>query len=896
MSGGGQEGTDASERKEEGREAQGKDAALLKKTELSEEDKQLMEVIEMLVERVEGSDVSLHQPALEALRVQIRTSAATMTSIPKALKFLRLHFDRLVQVHVAMAAGGRESACFLADILSVMAMTFDAAQLPRATLKYRLLGRQHEPIGDWGHEYVRHLAMEIAAEHAHLVEANAPTAGLEAITREAAAFFLDHNAEPDACDLLYETERLGELPALLDGTRDHERVCLYLQSCVPLEASPDDQIALRVAREIYRRTGGHAQALVLSLRLNSPALVAEVFESCADPLAQKQLALMLGRARVVVATEDETLAGIMRNSCLGDRFRALLAELEIAEPKTPEDVYKSHLQESLRVLTTSAKTNLAAVFVNGFVNAGSSVDRLVTADEALADDAKSLIFKNKDAGMLSAVASIGLIDLWNAEKGLEHLDRYLGNDNVHVRAGAVLGIGLVHTGTHSEQDAAWALLREYLADASPVVRTSALMGLALAYAGSGRTDLAETLIPHVGDHDLGVGAMAALALGHVFVGTANGEIASVILQTLMERDSEQLGQASARFFSLALALLFLGRQEAEVQTVLETLQAIEHPIGRESTVLVQVCAYLCTGNVLKVQELLHICNEQQATGREPVHVTYAVLGVALAAMAEDIGREMALRIFGQLMHYGEPSVRKAVPLALGLLYASNPTASLLDTLSKQSHDHDKAVAVNAIFGMGLASAGTNNAKVAQMLRQLAAYYQRDPDCLYAVRIAQALVHMGKGTMTLSPLHAHRSVASLSGVAGLLSVAIAFSDAQTLMLDSSPYLLYYLVPAMYPRFLWTLDEHLHPFPVLVRVGQAVDVVGQAGKPKTITGFQTHTTPVLLANNERAEFATEQCKPAAVFVMCVDLPVSPILEGFVIVKPNPEWREDEPIKRK
>jgi 26S proteasome regulatory subunit N1 len=33
-------------------------------------------------------------------------------------------------------------------------------------------------------------------------------------------------------------------------------------------------------------------------------------------------------------------------------------------------------------------------------------------------------------------------------------------------------------------------------------------------------------------------------------------------------------------------------------------------------------------------------------------------------------------------------------------------------------------------------------------------------------------------------------------------------------------------------------------VSVRVGQAVDVVGQAGKPKKITGFQTHETPVLI----------------------------------------------------
>ncbi len=71
------------------------------------------------------------------------------------------------------------------------------------------------------------------------------------------------------------------------------------------------------------------------------------------------------------------------------------------------------------------------------------------------------------------------------------------------------------------------------------------------------------------------------------------------------------------------------------------------------------------------------------------------------------------------------------------------------------------------------------------------------------------------------------------------------------------MLYFLTPAIQPRMLVTFNEELSPLPVTVRVGQAVDVVGQAGKPKTITGFQTHTTPVLLAYGERAELATDEC---------------------------------------
>ncbi len=129
------------------------------------------------------------------------------------------------------------------------------------------------------------------------------------------------------------------------------------------------------------------------------------------------------------------------------------------------------------------------------------------------------------------------------------------------------------------------------------------------------------------------------------------------------------------------------------------------------------------------------------------------------------------------MHYGEPVIRKSVPLALGLVSASNPKLPIIDTLSKYSHDHDLAVALNAIFAMGLVGAGTNNARLAQMLRQLAGYYYKEPDCLFMVRIAQGLVHMGKGTIALNPFFSDRGVMSRPAVAGLLATLTAFTDAK-----------------------------------------------------------------------------------------------------------------------
>ena len=79
-----------------------------------------------------------------------------------------------------------------------------------------------------------------------------------------------------------------------------------------------------------------------------------------------------------------------------------------------------------------------------------------------------------------------------------------------------------------------------------------------------------------------------------------------------------------------------------------------------------------------------------------------------------------------------------------------------------------------------------------------------------------------------------------------------------ILSNWHFLFYLIAPAITPRYLITVNEKLEKIAVQVRVGQAVDTVGQAGRPKTITGFQTHTTPVLLAYNERAELATNECE--------------------------------------
>jgi hypothetical protein len=64
-------------------------------------------------------DASLHGPALEQLRVQIRTSTSSMTSVPKPLKFLREHYETLKTAHSGWPDGenrvGLGVGCVLCD-------------------------------------------------------------------------------------------------------------------------------------------------------------------------------------------------------------------------------------------------------------------------------------------------------------------------------------------------------------------------------------------------------------------------------------------------------------------------------------------------------------------------------------------------------------------------------------------------------------------------------------------------------------------------------------------------------------------------------------------------------------------------------------------------------------
>uniref|UniRef100_A0A6T6B035 26S proteasome non-ATPase regulatory subunit 2 homolog n=1 Tax=Compsopogon caeruleus TaxID=31354 RepID=A0A6T6B035_9RHOD len=912
-------------------------------------------------------DAGVQKIALETIRSELRSATASMTSVPKPLKFLRVHYPSLKEFFLSSGKmeEGNPNREFMADVLSVLAMTM-AEEGTRESLKFKLMGTKEAPHL-WGHEYVRSLCGEIGQEFiARTVEPmenteggmadESDTADLSALVDEIVPFLISNNAESEACDLLMDVEAVNKMIYFVDEN-NYERVCLYLLSCSSFVPEPEDKEMLNVAYEIYLKMNKLPQAMRVAMRLCDPLLVKQTWDLSAGLIEREQLALDLGRQNFTFDVEPD-FEEILSNTKLTEYYHVLAKDLEVLEPKHPDDIYKSHLLDTRMAVPSnadSAKQTLASTFVSAFVNLGFATDKL------LADEKLRWIYRNKDHGMMSAAASIGMLHLWDVDGGLCRLDKHTYASEDYVRAGALFAVGIVSAGVKSEYDPALPLLSEHVESQSPEIRVGAIAGLGIAYAGTCREDVLSHLMPIVADSNAPADAVsfAALSLGLVFVGSANEDISATLVQMMFERNQDSTtpyDSLVARLVPLALGLLFLGKEEV-ADAISETVRAmIEGPLGATCTVILESCAYAGSGNVLKIQKLLAICGEhpdlkhdedletdgkekqgdenevesnqapppngsdevppEQAPANDAVdeempvdamEVTnddqlesspedpkrriefaaaqqgIATIGLALVAMGEELGSEMVLRAFDHLLQYGDPIVRRAVPLAIGMLSISNPRITVMDSLSKLTHDSDPEVSQAAILGIGLIGAGTNNSRAALLLRQLSSSYSQEAAHLFVVRIAQGLLHAGKGLVTFDPFHSDRFLLNLPALSGLLVVMIAALDMKGTILKKTHFLLFYLALAVKPRMVYCVDENLEPLAVTVRVGTAVDTVGQAGRPKTITGFQTHTSPVLLGAKERAELATDEY-----------IPLSAVFEGVVILRKNPSYVPPESTK--
>ena len=850
-----------------------------------------------MVEGLFLSDYDLRINSYNMLKHEITTSTSSMTSIPRPLKFIRTHFTEIKNFYEKFIPATEKDKTYklmLSDLISVILTVVsekDEEGNELTILSYVLSGTRKD-ITSWGIEDVRSLCSDIGQEYNIRLEKGEPINELIDLVKMFAPYLIKQHCESDAIDLLIEVESLDEIKNFINEN-NYKKVCLYLLSIANYSADTDEyRNILELVYNIYfDKFEKYIDAMRVAIKIGNILYIKQTFLKCKDLLTKMQLGFILAQEGIFLDEEDtkikidNKIIDIMRNYKLTEYFKVLAKTLELLEPKHPEDVFKSHLEDKKSQNTKkleSYKINMAYSIASSFINAGYGTEVLLSKKDS------DWIYKNKEEGIQCLIAGMGLVNVWDYLEGPNKVYELAGNkeQDTFKRSGRNIGLGLSLCGIKEENDLAIAVLLEELLDKNINIKISALFGLGLAACGTQNDKLFDPIREALQDFSYGfeVSAFASLTLGLIFIGSSNEDVFNDLFSILLSRNENAKGKLFENpffvIYILGIGLLCLGKQTNN-DFMIETLVTIEE-FSKEmrdymKTMLISF-SYAGSGNVSKVQELMQIIAKSNEEINPKVQ-SIAVIGCSLIAIGEEVGTEMLSRSFNHFLQFGDINIKKTVSLAIALLNLSNPKVQVIDSLTKFCYDTDKTVSMNAIYSMGLVSSGSNHSRVGGLLRSLAAYYAEDSNPLFMVRIAQGLLHLGKGLISLDPIYSHKLLINNRALAGILITLFSFTETENLICGKHQFLLYSLALAMKPKLVITVDKNLKPVDdVQLMVGQAVDIVGQTGNPRTISGFQIHNSPAVINTGERCEINGEDIKT-----------YSDVLEGVIIIEDNRKREE-------
>lgn len=105
----------------------------------------------------------------------------------------------------------------------------------------------------------------------------------------------------------------------------------------------------------------------------------------------------------------------------------------------------------------------------------------------------------------------------------------------------------------------------------------------------------------------------------IYVGSCDEDAAQNIIQTLLEKNEDQLNDPFTKLFALGLGLLFLG-QQAKCEASLEVCKLLPNQQYADFvSLVVESSAYAGSGNVLQIQKMLHLCAEHKTDEKESMH-------------------------------------------------------------------------------------------------------------------------------------------------------------------------------------------------------------------------------------------------------------------------------------
>ncbi|KAJ4957605.1 hypothetical protein NE237_024716 [Protea cynaroides] len=350
--------------------------------------------------------------------------------------------------------------------------------------------------------------------------------------------------------------------------------------------------------------------------------------------------------------------------------------------------------------------NLATTFVN-------AIERLmiVSSETSTCGSTGSWLFKNKEHGKASAAGSLGMILMWDVDSGLTQINKYFQSNDNYVIVSALLGAGIVNCSIRNDYHP----VRLSMVYVSVMLKIDCQISLGILYDFF----LQALTLPsdHIGKEDTTVRIGAIMGLGLTYTGSEDEQVREKLSPTLADRNA--LLDVIA-FTAISLGLIYLGSCNEDVNDAI----------------------------VFALIKLSELELDNPLSRLLPFGLGLLYLGKKGIEFMLSISWGNVLNILtGGICCSRESGI--SVGQFLWLLDSSAfPTQRL-------SHDTDLEVAMAAIISLGLIGAGTNNDRIARMLRNLSRYYYKAVGLLFCVRIAQSLVHLGKGLLTFALYHSNR---------------------------------------------------------------------------------------------------------------------------------------------
>ena len=189
-------------------------------------------------------DYDLRINSYNLLKHEITTSTSSMTSIPRPLKFARMHFTELKEFYdkfIPKNDKENEYKLMLSDLISVILTVInekDENGKELTILSYVLSGTKKD-ITSWGQEYIRSLCSDIGQEYNERLDKDEPTNDLLDLVKIIAPYLIKQHCESDAIDLLIEMDCLNDILTFINEN-NYKKICLYLLSITNYSADTEE--------------------------------------------------------------------------------------------------------------------------------------------------------------------------------------------------------------------------------------------------------------------------------------------------------------------------------------------------------------------------------------------------------------------------------------------------------------------------------------------------------------------------------------------------------------------------------------------------------------------------------------------------------------------------------